>query len=176
MTYPFASSTYVDPELVTSANFYSRVLAVLNTFLGGFLYGEDEGLSSDNVTVSATGTNFIVPATTVTFTLSQQRRVRIKTTCRYTAVTSNAAAVHLAAYVAGSSATLTGAVLLGQQGANQCIVTPGVTNSVSLNAEHSVLLAAGTYTAFPVVNKAVGGAATDTAQLGYCAVYDAGGS
>lgn len=175
MTFPFPSTTYVDPELVTSANLYSRVLAVINT-LGGFLYGEAEGASTDTVTITATSTDFIVPASAVTFTLAQQRRVRIITAYRYTAITNAATVVCYATYVAGSSATLTGAVKLGQPAANELQIPSAATAAGTVRAEHSVLLAAGTYTAFPVVNKPVGGTASDTAYLGYCAVYDAGAS
>jgi hypothetical protein len=177
MPFPFASTTYVDPELVTSANFYSRVLAVLNTYVGGFLYGEAEGLSTDTVTLTATATDFIVPVANVTFVLSQQRRVRIVVRTRYAANTAPGSCDIYPTYVAGGSATLTGATKLGNPNTDRIIVNgTGAGAAVTGTAEHTVLLAAGTWTAFCVANRFGGGSATDVAGSGYCAVYDAGGS
>jgi hypothetical protein len=177
MTFPFASSTYVDPELVTSANLYSRILAVLNTYVGGFLYGESEGQSTDTVTMAATATNYLVPATAVTFTLSQQRRVRIVGAARMQSGTVVGNYTARVAYVSGGTATLTGATILGVDGANQ-VTTPGTGSGSAMkaDAEHSAVIAAGTWTAFVVGRRATGGSATDLAALGYCAVYDAGAS
>lgn len=177
MTYPFASSTYVDPELVTSANLYSRILAVLNTKVGGFLYGEAEGLTTDTVTLNATATDFIVPVANVTFVLSTQRRVRIVVRTRYAAGTAVGNCDIYPTYVAGSTATLTGATKLGSVNTDR-IVAPNTTaaNAPTGTSEHSVLLAAGTWTAFCVANRFSGGSATDVAGSGYCAVYDAGGA
>jgi len=168
VTFPLLSSTYTDPELVTSANLYTRVLAVINT-LGGFLYGEAEGTTSNTVTLSSGSTNFL------TFTLSQQRRVRISGGCRIDA-SGGVASVGQAqvAYVAGNTATLSGATLLGQSGGQETSIAA---NGIGLvRVEHSVLLAAAQYTAFVAAQRATGGSATDVARAGYVAVYDAGSS
>jgi len=174
VTFPLLSSTYTDPELVTSANLYTRVLAVINT-LGGFLYGEAEGTTSNTVILSSGSTNFLVPTAAVTFTLSQQRRVRISGGCRIDA-SGGVASVGQAqvAYVAGNTATLSGATLLGQSGGQETSIAA---NGIGLvRVEHSVLLAAAQYTAFVAAQRATGGSATDVARAGYVAVYDAGSS
>lgn len=174
MTFPIPSSALPDTSLVTAAQLNSKIYGPVNG-LGGFLYGEDDGLVSDTVTLSSTA-DFLAAATFVTFTLAATRRVRVVTAARFQ-MTSGASGLYVvtSTYVAGGSATLTGAVKLGQAGANTFVVTvAGNTGTLKGGAEHSVLLTAGTYTAFPVVSRAAGGSATDTAALAYCAVYDAG--
>ncbi len=152
-------------------------LGALNTAVGwdgptGALIGENEGTTGNTVTLTTGGTNFIVPVGTVTFTLAVQRRVRIVGQVRYDAGTTAAAAQMQVAYVAGASATLTGAVLLGQGGGQEQTVP--VSSIANFTKEHSVLLAAGQYTAFVVVQRVVGGTATDLGRAAYCAVYDVG--
>lgn len=174
MTFPLPSTALTDGVLVNEALLYSNVFVPLNT-LGGFLYGESEGTSGNTVTIVSLNTNYIVPNAAVTFTLSTQRRVRVRTTARFQAATAPGTYTMAAFYVAGPTATLTSAVALGQAGANQLQLTNTAGNGAgTITAEHSVLLAAGQWTAFPVAVRTIGGAATDTAYFGYCSVYDAG--
>jgi hypothetical protein len=154
---------------------YNASLPGWTPLAGGFYLGEAEGTSGNTVTLSTTLTNFLVPNAAVTFTLGTQRRVRIKVAARYTAAAAPVDFVSYAAVVAGASATLTGATILGVTGANQVFTSiTGSSGGVASHAEHTALLSAGQYTAFPVATRSAGGSATDTAAYGYCAVYDAG--
>jgi hypothetical protein len=146
----------------------------------GIMYGEQEGTSGNNVTLVTNATDYLVPVsvptTKLTFTLTTQRRVRIIVSYRPNMASGTGGAYTVrAGYVAGSTATLTGAVILGQPGSNQIFIAGiGGTFAVTVRGEHTVLLAAGTYTVFPVAQRPVGGGNTDTANLGYVAVYDVG--
>jgi hypothetical protein len=176
MTFPIPSSVFNDTELVNEAKLYTKVFAVINT-LGGFLYGEADAATGDLVTLTSTGTDFIVPNCAVTFSLSAQRRVRIAIRVRFVSGTVIGNCDIYPTYVSGSSATLTGATKLS--GANtDRIATPatGGNGAATGTSEHTVLLAAGTWTAFPVANRFSVGSATDRADSGYVAVYDAGAS
>lgn len=169
--------TFIPPSLMNArVDQWLNALATRLASVGaGFLYGEAEGTGSNSVTLASTVTNYLVPTSSVTFTLASQRRVRIKVSARFQAGAAPVDYVVYATYVAGSSATLTGATTLGQTGANQVFTTiTAASGAVTSHAEHSVLLAAGTYTAFPVAVRSAGGGASDFAAFGYCAVYDAG--
>jgi hypothetical protein len=182
VTLPIPSNVFADGELTNEASWYARIFSAINTIYqqaAGTNFGEAEGTSGNSVTLSsgAGGTNYLVPGAAVTATLATQRRVRIIVTCHISSGTAVGGYYPFIGYVTGSTATLTGVTLLGNAGANQVsTVSTGGTGAQSGRADHTVLLPAGTYTFFPVVQKAAGGSATDTANLGYCAVYDAGGS
>lgn len=182
MTLPIPSNVFNDGELTNEASWYARVFTPINNVYaqalshGGFLYVESEEPTS-KVTLSSSSTNFLVPITTpATFSLTSTRRVRILVTARFNTASGTPGTYTIyAAYVTGTSATLSGSVRLGIAGAQQCLATAtGGGGSPTGTAEHSVLLAAGVYTAFPIVQRVANGSATDTALLGYCAVYDMG--
>ena len=138
----------------------------------GRLYGENENTTT--LLMAAASTNYIVPSVSVTFTLTVQRRVRIVCAARMDAASGATSAMQFqCAYVAGSSATLTGATLLGNASMGSTNVASGL--FARMREEHTVLLAAGTYTAFGVASR-VNGGASDVLRGGYCAVYDAGPS
>lgn len=145
----------------------------------GKCYGEAKSTSiaADQVALSTTSL-FMMPNLKVTFTLTQQRRVRIEvnTTCTPATAVARDVSVH-PMYVAGSSQTLTGAVNLASDGSTQVHVNTGATGGPgrsAVNAARTVVLAAGTYTAFVGVTRTQGGATTDFACLGYVAVFDCG--
>lgn len=169
------------PTFIAPSTMNARVDQQLNALatrfnkLGGWLYGEVEGTIGNSVTIASASTSYIPPVGTVTFTLPIQRRVRIAVRARLQASTVPAVFQIFPSYVAGSTATTTGAVLLGMSLSNTIVLTVAAGNgAMAPHGEHSVLLAAGTYTAFPIVQRISGGSATDAAIAGYCAVYDAG--
>jgi len=182
VTLPIPSNVFTDTQLIDEALLYANVFVPINTIYaqlqqqGGFLYGETEGTSGNTVTLATLAATALVPNAAVTFTLATTRRVRIRAQARYSMASGASGACSVtAAYVAGGTATLTGVVLLGQSNANQVsTTTTGGAGSIACAADHTVLLTAGQWTAFPVAVRTAGGSATDTALLGLTAVYDAG--
>jgi hypothetical protein len=183
VTLPIPSTVFADGELTNEASWYLRIFSAINsiyTQAGGTNFGEAEGTTGNSVTLAsgAGATSYLVPAAAVTATITTaQRRLRGLVTARVQSGSATGDYTIYVAWVAGAVATLTGVTLLGLTGAN-AIITPGTgaSNAVTARADHTVLLTTGTYTFFPVVQKAAGGSATDIANLGYCALYDAGGS
>ena len=171
------------PSFIAPSTMNGRIDAWLNALAtrlmsngGGWLYGETEGTTANTVTLATLGADALVPNSAVTVTTTVQRRFRVMTAAAFTMASGTAGAYVLyASYVAGASATLTGAVKLGQTGANQCLTTITAGGGrVTETAEHTVLLAAGTWTFFPIAQRSASGSATDTAAAGHCIVYDAG--
>jgi len=137
------------------------------TAAGGW-YGETQGVAT--VSLVTASTDFAMTDTKVTFTIATQRRVRIL--ARYRANSSSAPDnfVVTPAVVAGSTATLTAAVL-GRQ-TQVSISTTGGPGQSEVITESSFLLAGGTYSAFVAAQCTTD--TTGSALVGYCAVYDAG--
>lgn len=171
------------PSFIAPSSMNTRIDQWLNALAtrlmsngGGWIYGEADGTTANTVTLATVSTDFLVPAAAVTVTTTVQRRFRVLTAAGFTMASGTAGAYALyASYVAGASATLTGAVKLGQTAANTCLTTiVGGGGRVTETAEHTVLLAAGTWTFFPIGQRTASGSATDTASLGHCIVYDSG--
>lgn len=114
-----------------------------------------------------------------TITLATTRRLRIYVKDSVLSASGAMAARLWPAYISGSSvpavAASTGATLLNDPADIRIEVTNG---KITHTAESDVLLAAGTWTFFPLVQRVAGGAGTDSDVHGpsYCAVYDAGPS
>lgn len=164
------TSPWVDGEEITAAIMYARTTQRINALPTGFI---NESNNTGTVTLNAIA-NFAGLAV-VTFTLTSQRRVRIEALATYTPAGATAARYRtFAAYNSGASATVGSAIQVGQPA--DVPVSTTTPNQGSAGAEGSALLAAGTYTAYGVVRRAAGGAATDVATLFYTAVYDEGAS
>lgn len=164
------TAPWVDGEEITAAIMYARVTQRIDPLPQGFI-GEANN-TAGTVTLNAIA-NFLGLAT-VTFTLTAQRRVRIVVNAGYTptAASTSARYRNIAAYNSGSSAVLGSFTQVGQP----TDIPDAGANPGSGMAEGTALLAAGTYTAYAVVRRANAGAATDTSQNFYTAVYDMGSS
>src|SRR4051812_36482611 len=129
------------------------------------------------VTLTALTTDF-AGAASVTFTLASTRRVRIDTWAAYRLQSATGGRMTLmCAYNTGSSVVLGSAVQLGiNQGIANFTGTTGITGQSSVSNAYSVLLTAGTYTAYGVVQRASGGNAADIAAGFITIVTDMGSS
>lgn len=137
---------------------------------GGYLNDQS---SAGTVTLATAAANVASSATT-TFTLTETRRVRIVTSCQFLMSSGTDGRYRLqSAYNSGSSAVPGSAVSVGALFGN---VASAVGDIVSCFGDGTVLLAAGTYTAYALVSRNAGGGATDTARSSYVAVYDCGNS
>jgi hypothetical protein len=139
----------------------------LSSGTGAFL-GETQGTAT--VTLGTISTNFAMTDSKVTFTLAAQRRVRIVARYRANAATAPQNCVATPAVVAGSTATLTGAVL--GQVTQVSISTAGGPGQSEVATESTFLLAAGTWSAFVAAQCTT--VNTSSALAGYCAVFDCG--
>jgi hypothetical protein len=123
--------------------------------------------STSTVTLATVATDF-AGLGPVTFTLASQRRVLILTMAAYRLATVNAAGRMTCevGYNSGSSASIGSVSKPGSPGHTYTTsaVQTGVNTSSSAYAFAVVLLAAGTYTAYPVVNRQNGGNGADTAS------------
>ena len=163
-------ATWFANALITSALMKSNYTDPINLLPRPF-YGE--GNSTSSVTLSSTADFAGLGA--VTFTLSVQRRVKITTMATFIPATAVQAGYRVqSAYNTGSSAVIGSVVKIGQQ----CAVDDGdaTTRNRSGVAVGTVLLTAGTYTAYGAVARPAGGAATDTATNFYVLVEDLGAS
>ena len=139
----------------------------------GFLYGEYDPGSATTNTVGFNVDTLV--GTGVTFTLTRTRRVRVLTRCRFFASAAGQVVYLRGHYKAGSTAVVAGSTSLG--GEAQTLTPSSATTyvtGVSTTYEHTVVLAAGTYTAFPVGGSTTGAVSSFAAP--YLAVYDAGTS
>lgn len=167
LTIPYFSPGYVDaPDLDT------LIAAKLNSLRAavpfGFI-GEDN--DTGNVTLS-TVTDLLGLAV-FTFVLPTQRRVRVVAQSSFAPNAASATARYRlrTGYNSGATAVIGSFVQVGQPfDMPDTSANPG-----SAVAEGTALLAAGTYTAYGVVRRSNGGAATDVANNHYVAVYDVGG-
>jgi len=148
---------------------YTYTSSVWNAVGGtGAFYGETQG--SATVTLPSASTDVAMTDSKVTFTLAVQRRVRVLARYRANSASAPDNLIATPAVVAGSTATLTAAVL-GRQVQVSISTTGGPGQSEAIS-ESSFLLAAGTWSAFVAAQ-----CTTDTtasALGGYCAVYDCG--
>ena len=157
----------------TGAGWYYWVLPLWNAISltqNGIYNGETQGVAT--VGLTSASTDFAMTDTKVAFTITSQRRVRV--VARYRANSASAPDNFLAtpAVVAGSTATLTGAVL-GRQ-TQVSISTTGGPGQSEVISESTFLLAAGTYSAFVAAQCTTD--ITGSALAGYCAAYDVGPS
>lgn len=143
-------------------------------FADALAYEYNNGFLGDNVasaTVTlATATTNYAATSAVTFTLTQTGRVRIVTSCQFTMATGGVDGRYRqqSAYNSGTSATPASATAVGGL---FCVAISNVGDLASGFGDGTVLLAAGTYTAYPLVSRNTGGTATDTARSSYTAVY-----
>jgi len=180
MTLPIPSNVFVDGELTNEASWYARVFTPINTIyasvsplVGQGYLGETDGPSAPT-TMTTNGVVYVPGSSSLTVTLTSQRRLRVVTK---TCVTQNTATpgryVLTSAYNTGSSVNTATVVRLG----NSSTQLLGLTANPSLAPlidDHSVLLTTGTYTFYPAVSRSSGGTGSDNCNLGYTAVYDVG--
>lgn len=140
------------------------VAAQLNA--GGWIGGNT---SASTVTLSTTSA--FAGLGSKTFTLTEQRRVRIYVNVEYDPATAVIATYQtIAGYNSGSSAVIGSFTQAGMPfSINYATVRP-----FNGAVEGTVLLAAGTYTAYASVKRVSGGTATDTAGPFQVDVYDVG--
>jgi hypothetical protein len=162
--------TYVAGETITAAigNTHWRDNLVDLAATNGCFYGETQGTAT--VALTTASTNFAMTDSKVTFTLAEQRRVRILARYRGNSGAAPDNLIATPAVVAGSTATLTSAVL-GRQ-VQVSLSTTGGPGQSEAASESSFLLAAGTWSAFVAAQCTTG--ITSSALAGYCAVYDCG--
>lgn len=135
---------------------------------GGFI---TDATSSSTVTLATAVAN-VASSATVTFTLTETRRVRIVTSCQFSMASGTDGRYRLnSAYNSGVSVVLGSAITVGAL-FGTCITTVG--DICSGFGDGTVVLAAGSYTAYALVQRNSGGGATDTARTSYVAVYDCG--
>src|SRR4051812_3040621 len=110
--------------------------------------------SSTTVTLATIGAD-VAGSASVTFTLASTRRVRIDTWAAYRLNTAVGGRMTLmCAYNTGASVVLGSAVQLGiNQGLANFTGTSGISGQSAISNAYSVLLTAGTYTAYGVVQR-----------------------
>lgn len=135
------------------------------------IYDEDDGTGT--VTLATLGANLQSAATSITVTTTGQRRFRVVASALFQSGTAIGMYHCVPAYNTGGSVVVASAIAIGNGGYCSTPAT-GTGGRVTTGADHSVLLAAGTYTFYPLVRRHAGGSATDTADIGYIAVYDEG--
>lgn len=167
MTLPL-SSPFVSLTKVTKLQL-DQLVAAINALPFGFI---GESINTTGGPAMTTVGTYYAGGPSCTFTLATQRRVRIFVTG--TPVTASGAPAHYglrAVYTPG--ATVGAQTTVGSTSA----ITNGVAGGSSANSgptEGTVLLAAGTYTAFVAAARTSGGAATDALNNSYVSVYDVG--
>lgn len=123
----------------------------------------DEVVNSGGTVALTTVATDYLGVVSSTFTLQQASRVKLTAIARYQAAAAvQGRMVLYAGYNSGGSAVVGSAVRLGTTAIVSTNVA-GIIGSQSATAIGTGLLAAGTYTAYPVVNRGSGGSATDVA-------------
>jgi hypothetical protein len=138
----------------------------------GFL-GEATGLTT--VTLTAGNTNYAAATTGFVFTLATQRRIRLWSQGQFTMGTGGTLGRYYirAGYNTGTTPVIANVLYAGTY--NHVVVgTVGAPGMNSGSTEGTVLLAAGTYCAYPVVQRVSGGTTTDSVLAQNFAVYDVG--
>lgn len=161
-------STWFSNALITSALMKSNITDAINVLPRGFI-----GSSNSTGTVTLNAIADFGGLATLTFVLNSQRRVRIAVVAGFAPAGATTARYRVrAGYNTGGSQTIGSFVQVGQPSDQ-----PNTTaNPCSGQTEGDVLLAAGTYTAYAIVRRSNGGAATDTATNFYTIVEDLGAS
>ena len=134
----------------------------------GCFYGETQGTAT--VALAVASTNYAMTDSKVTFTLAEERRVRIVARYRANSAAAPDNCTSTPAVVAGSTATLTGATL--GRVTQVSLSTTGGPGQSEVASESTFLLAAGTWSAFVAAQCTT--AATASALAGYSSVYDCG--
>lgn len=137
------------------------------------LLGEQTGNTA--VVVATLATSY-ASSIAVTFTLATQRRVEIRGIARSNlGTTANSRFSLNAAYNSGSTAVIGSAITCGQVNTlyNASAIAGG-NGAMSGWVEGTVLLPAGTYTAYLQLQRATGGSATDSFNAFGVKVYDVG--
>lgn len=144
-------------------------IAVANQLNNGQFIGDNS--TATGVTLASAAT-FVASSASVTFTLTETRRVRIVGMIQFT-MNGGTNGIYFAqsGYNSGSSAVIASVTRLAFASISSLATT---SLKGSCNTDGTVVLAAGTYTAYMAVQRNSGGGATDTAQNGYVAVYDCG--
>lgn len=170
MTLPL-SSPFTSLTKVTKAQL-DQVVAGVNACTFPY-YGEN--ISGSTVPLTTAATN-VAGAASVTFTLTQQRRVKITVEASYRLGTTTGGQMRmLPGYNSGSSVVIGSATTIGVTGyCRNDSATTGINGANGSTTFGTVLLPAGTYTAYAVVQRAVGGSASDVAASFYTLVEDVG--
>lgn len=165
MTLPL-SSPFADNTLVNKAQL-DQVVTALNTSAFGI---ESETVTGSTITLSTTS-RFAAGAT-ATFVLTATSRIKITTSAQYVpATTTSGRCTVQSGYNTGSSVVIGSFVGVGQAIAVISSSTLGPTGTVAVG---TVVLAAGTYIAYPGVTRVSGGSATDTTNTPYVLVEHIG--
>lgn len=132
-------------------------------------YRDEQNNAAGSVTLATAGLEYPASASS-TFTLTRTRRVKITVVARYQAASAAGRMIVYAGYNAGSTPVIGSVVKVGPW--VSVPATAGTVGSGSGMAVGTVLLNPGTYTAYPVVNRAFGGAAGDFAGSSWVLVED----
>lgn len=123
----------------------------------------DTGTVSAGAPTLSTTSAFAGQAT-VTFTLAVQTRVRVDVIAQFQGTGTQGRFLVRPGYNTGSSAVIGSVVQIGFFGSVQTGSVSGGGGDSTSASFGTVLLAPGTYTAYPVVQRASGGTATDVCQ------------
>jgi hypothetical protein len=130
------------------------------------------GETTTGAAVTLTTTSAFASTASITFTLTTTRRIRIDTMAVYIAGTAPGHAAFTSGYNSGASAVIGSFIQVGQRSLATTTIAGG-NGAVSSWSGGTVLLTAGTYTAFISCQRTTGGA-TDTASNFYVLVTDIG--
>jgi len=132
------------------------------------------GDQTSAATVTLSTTSAFAGGAAVTFTLSTQRRVRIVCNARFQMTSGTSGRYQLIAACNSGTTPTIGSATLGGLAQSLVLTITSLSGSASLQQEGTILLAAGTYVAYPSLTRLSGGSTTDTVPACYVAVYDAG--
>lgn len=166
MSLPHAPTGFVNQAALDTA-FTTPINDLAAQVSGGYLGDANSGSS-----IALSTTSDFAGNGSQTFTLSTTRRVLILTIARYQ-ITSTAGRMTVqSGYNTGTSPSIGSVVKVGQGSFVTCTVA-GINGTQSVPAFGTALLAAGTYTAYPVVTR-VNGSTTDLANTFGTLVLDMG--
>lgn len=167
MTLPL-TSPFTDNTLVNKAAM-DQLVASINALGFGYM-GSTASVTTTTIT---TGATYTACSAVFTFTLTTQRRVRVAVSSDVQVTTAPARYLIRPAYNTGSSVTTP--IPFGQP-ISLGLTATGVNGICGDTNEWTVVLAAGTYTAYCVVYRLSGGSATDLSVSNWVQVYDVGPS
>jgi hypothetical protein len=171
------ASPWIDGEGLNASKMQARVTTPINDLADqtpqGFV---TEAASGGSVTLATAGVP-VAGAAAATFTLTTQRRVRIEVNAQFIMSSGTNGRYWVKAdYNAGSSPLIGSVTEIGRRGVVVLTAT-GSAGAASAFTAGSVLLPAGTYTAYGSCTRSSGGSGSDTAAGEfYVAVYDVGPS
>jgi hypothetical protein len=177
---PFTSTTFTDGEGIDNTKLFNRVLSWLNSLLAyilslgtGFV---GETVSGSSVTLASAATK-VAAAASVTWVVPAglTGRYKITTSAQFVpASATNGRYLVQSSYNASGSVSIGSTIGVGQAIAvltNNSLAGGGPTGSPAIG---TVLLTAGTYTAYPAVTRSSGGNAADTVNTPYVLVEHVG--